>query len=108
MRNAGPEEAQAGIKIAGRNQGWQGPILPFPEAALILEGEDEMEVVRDCWEAQILEVIFFSFSNVTIHSVRHSQYCFYHFSSLTYCSKKRTRIVIFNAQTCHGRMSCLL
>ena len=59
MRNPGLEEAQAGIKIAGRNQGWQGPILPFPETALILEGEDETEVVRDYWEAQMLEVIFF-------------------------------------------------
>ena len=108
MRNPGLEEAQAGIKIAGRNQGWQGPILPFPETALILEGEDETEVVRDYWEAQMLEVIFFFFFQCYHSFMRHSQNCFYHFSSLTYCSKKRTRIVIFNAQTCHGRMSCLL
>lgn len=72
-------------RVAGTNSA-------FSRNSLVLEGEDETEVVRDCWEAQMLEVIFFP--SVTIHSVRHSQYCFYHFSSVTYCRKRKK-------QDCH-------
>ena len=38
----------------------QGPILPFPETALILERE-EMGGIRNLWEVEMLEVIFFFF-----------------------------------------------